>query len=640
MRILNRYRGLAALLSLAAAGVFADSPAATSTVFPATGGNSVTGSGQWSVITNDTPVGGVNCPVQVYRQNYATMAWNLFDTIGSVLEETCVDGDFGDSSSLSGNVLVVGIPNYDSTSNFLTSCSPSLANRGAFSIYEWNGAADWPRINVGNCALNQIRVDTANQAGANYGYSVSVSRQGTTNDYIIAVGSPNFDAGGGGADRGKVDFFRYNAATDNLTLATSTQGLAGGDQLGYAVTVSGTYILIGAPGRGTGGVNDSPGAAYLFELLANNTVTLRQTIAVTGSNSLGREVSLSQQIALISSDTNAYSYQNTAVPWNFTAAGGPFVSGGGDVSQDNGIAAIGVNNPATYQGHSYRNVLTDTPLTDAVIANPGVDYGLADPSLVGDDIRLTRESLWFADPGNERALLYQYPAGLGARMTVPYGFAQRSIPCNAEGKTVGEVFGYLGVNNTDFVVYLFDETKRTNAQPYKKLADSYVFTAADAKYSIFIAVRVPQYVSVDSCTGFTVPTVVGSAVTSGSVPFVDTIAAQRYLALPSYVDEAGSRLMVNNPFPRTVRAADIRFIHLPAASSELTLQAADAANYLAQTLYVYDPNSTIPTGQNYRAITPNGTPPFQDRIQGYEGFWVRLKAAATSNPVLIMPQPE
>ena len=355
---------------------------------------------------------------------------------------------------------------------------------------------------------------------------------------------------------------------------------------------------------------------------------------------MGREVSLSQQVALVSSDTNAYSFQNTSVPWSFTAVGGPFVSGGGDVSQDNGIAAIGVNNPPTFQGQSYRNVLTDTPVTNAVIANPGVDYGLPNNSLVGDDIRLTRESLWFADPGNDRALLYQYPAGLGARLTVPYGFAQRSIPCNAEGKTVGELFGYLGVNNTDFVVYLFDETKRTNAQPYKKLADSYVFTAADAKYSIFIAVRVPQYVSIASCTGFTAPTVVGTAVVSGSVAFVDTIAAQKNLALPVYVNEAGSRLMVNNPFPRTVRAADIRFTQAPGAATPLTLQAADTANYLGQTLYVYDPNSTIPTGQNYRAITPNGTPPFQDRIQGYEGFWVRLKANSTSNPVLIMPQPE
>ena len=205
MRIPNRYLGLAAVVFLAATGVFADNPAVTRTPFPATGGDSVTGSGQWSVITNNAVVGSVNCPVQVYRQNYATMTWNLFETIGSVLAPTCTGGGFGESSSLSGNVLVVGIPNYDSTANFLTSCSPALTNRGAFTVYEFNGTTDWPRIDVGNCALNQVRVDTAvlspplptPQANANYGFSVSVSRQGTTNDYIIAIGSPNFDGTAG-----------------------------------------------------------------------------------------------------------------------------------------------------------------------------------------------------------------------------------------------------------------------------------------------------------------------------------------------------------------------------------------------------------------------------------------------------------
>lgn len=638
MRTLNSYRALAAATLLAATCVYADSPAVTHTPIPANGGKTVSGNGQWSVTTDDKTVGGVNCPVYIYRQNYTNMTWSLYDTVGSVLPATCSTGAFGASTSLSGNVMIVGIPNYDSVGGFF-SCSPNLANRGGFSLYEWDGSAAWPRLNVGNCAFGQIRVDTANQANANYGFAVSVARQGNSNNYIIAVGAPNFD-GGSAADRGKVDIYRFNAATDTLTLVVSTQGLVAGDQLGYSVMVSGSYILVGAPGRGTGGVNDSPGAAFLYELLADNTVPLRQTITQTGSDSFGREVSLSQQLALVTSDTSAYSLQNTSVPWNFIAAGGPFAAGGGDVSQDNGIAAVGINNPGIYQAELYRNVATDTPVADAVVADPGVDYGLVSPSLVGDDMRLTREALWFADPANDRALLYQYPAGLGARMGTPYQFAQRSIPCNAVGRTVSEVFGYLGVNNTDFVVYLFDETKRTNAQPYKKLADSYVFTAADAKYSIFIAVKDPQNVSIASCNGFTAPTVTGGAVVTGGVPFLDTIMAQRNLALPAYVDEAGARLMLNNPFPRAVRAADIRFMHSPAPGTAQTLQAADAANYLSETLYVYDPNSIIPSGQNYRAITPNGTPPFEDRIQGYEGFWVRLKANATSNPVLIMPQPE
>lgn len=65
-----------------------------------------------------------------------------------------------------------------------------------------------------------------------------------------------------------------------------------------------------------------------------------------------------------------------------------------------------------YKRDLRRTAVRDTPVKDALIVHPGVDYGLSNPILVGNGSRLSRESLWVADHGNSRPSLYEHPARL------------------------------------------------------------------------------------------------------------------------------------------------------------------------------------------------------------------------------------
>ena len=79
-------------------------------------------------------------------------------------------------------------------------------------------------------------------AGDNFGYSVSISSDGTT----VAIGAPNND--GSGSNAGHVRVYKNNAGTWTQ-IGADFDGEAANDYFGNSVSISsdGTKVAIGAP---------------------------------------------------------------------------------------------------------------------------------------------------------------------------------------------------------------------------------------------------------------------------------------------------------------------------------------------------------------------------------------------------------
>jgi FG-GAP repeat len=131
------------------------------------------------------------------------------------------DDNFGYSVSLNGNYLIIGSPKDD---------VGAVTNHGSACIYQYNGSS-W-------VFMQKV---TSGFVGANddeFGYSVSIS--GNT----AFIGMP-FDDNGANANQGTVFVYEFNGTI----WVVNTQLFQGtiGDAFGYSVSVSGNYAIIGAP---------------------------------------------------------------------------------------------------------------------------------------------------------------------------------------------------------------------------------------------------------------------------------------------------------------------------------------------------------------------------------------------------------
>ncbi len=147
---------------------------------------------------------------------------------------------FGQSVSLSDDVLLVGAPGAD-----------------AVVFHEWTGS-DW----------NPIATFTG-PTGSNYGSAVSVSGD------LALVGAPLFDdAGGGTTDSGSVQLFIQGPPgtwTPAPLLGPPNPQNSG--HYGWSVDTDGTRLLVGAPGQ-----NADRGNVRLYEVVAGQ---LQQTQNIT-----------------------------------------------------------------------------------------------------------------------------------------------------------------------------------------------------------------------------------------------------------------------------------------------------------------------------------------------------------------------
>ena len=104
-----------------------------------------------------------------------------------------------------------------------------------------------------------------------------------------------------------------------------------------------------------------------------------------------------------------------------------------------------------------------------------------------------------------------------------------------------------------------------------------------------------------------------------------TIGGYYKATLPVTKNGEIKKIMVGNPFPRSFKWKDVKYID---ASSTVFSPDQVATSYNT-TAYVYDISSQ--TGQPYRAITANGTPGFNSEIAAYQGFWIKEESTSLDN---------
>ncbi len=165
---------------------------------------------------------------------------------GEVTKLTASDAEsldeFGNSVSVSGDVIVVGARYEDSGGN----------NAGAAYVFQ--------RMEGGDDLWGQVVKLTAFDAepGDDFGWSVAVSGD------VIVVGAPSEDAGGSGAGAAYV-FQRTEGGGDDWGQTAKLIALDAEnfDGFGWSVAASGDVITVGSVGEDSGG--SSAGAAYVFQ---------------------------------------------------------------------------------------------------------------------------------------------------------------------------------------------------------------------------------------------------------------------------------------------------------------------------------------------------------------------------------------
>jgi hypothetical protein len=189
-------------------------------------GNSVSISGNYVIVgskMDDAPL-NYEGSATIYERNTTSGIWETKTKLSN-LNGLGADG-FGNSVAISGNYAIVGA----------SLDGEAFANQGTASIYERNNVTgDW--VMQGD-KLTNPDPESLNQ----FGRSVSVSGN------YAAVGAP-FDNNGGTED-GSVTVFKRNSITGIWGPQGSpltNPGQANDDHFGFSVSISGDYLIVGAP---------------------------------------------------------------------------------------------------------------------------------------------------------------------------------------------------------------------------------------------------------------------------------------------------------------------------------------------------------------------------------------------------------
>jgi hypothetical protein len=180
---------------------------------------------------------------------------------------------FGCSVAVLGTTVLVG-------------AQGDTGNDGAAYVYV-RGSATPPWAQQGGKLLPQTRVTSAS-----FGVSVALGTD------TAVVGAP------GQTDAGSAFVFRRAGTTwgsgQALTLGAPLAPLSNGDSFGRSVAVSGTWLLVGAPGADVGGVLDA-GAVFFFERSGSFVSRQRfDTPTPVDSGEFGRAVVMAGSRALVS----------------------------------------------------------------------------------------------------------------------------------------------------------------------------------------------------------------------------------------------------------------------------------------------------------------------------------------------------
>jgi hypothetical protein len=212
--------------------------------------------------------------------------------------------NFGNSVSISGDVIVVGVPNSD---------PGGTTNAGASYVFVkpsglWSGN------------LTQTARLTASDKAASdeFGRSVSISGD------VIVIGARKADPGGVSSAGAAYVFVKPGGGWVNMTQTAklTASDKAVGDYFGHSVAVDGSLIVVGASNADIGGLTNA-GAAYVFikpggGWIGNHTQTAKLTAAGNSANDyFGQSVAVRSNVVVVGA------YQ--AWVGGFTAAGSAYI---------------------------------------------------------------------------------------------------------------------------------------------------------------------------------------------------------------------------------------------------------------------------------------------------------------------------
>jgi hypothetical protein len=171
---------------------------------------------------------------------------------------------FGWSVAISGSYMVVGAYKDDGADN-------SKSTSGAAYVFKINGD---DTITL----LDTLRPDGLD-AFDWFGYSVAISGNYIVVNAVLDAGVNN-DKGEAGA----AYVFKING-DDTITLLGTLRpdGVQSGDKFGYSVAIDGSYIVVGAyQDDGVGNGKSNAGAAYVFKINGDDSITLLETLRPDG----------------------------------------------------------------------------------------------------------------------------------------------------------------------------------------------------------------------------------------------------------------------------------------------------------------------------------------------------------------------
>jgi hypothetical protein len=212
-----------------------------------------------------TVAGSYRGHVRVYQYNGST-TWTQ---IGQDIDGEASQDNSGWSVSLSsdGTIVAIGAVNNDGTTG------TAADNRGSVRVYK-NISGTWTKLGQD--------ID-GEAAGDLSGFSVSLSGDGT----ILAIGAYLND--GTGANAGQVRIYQYIASTSTWQkIGQDVDGEAAGDQYGYSVSLSkdGNTLAVGANANDGTPVGADRGHVRVFKTQPSRSVRLHQKLYNDISGSL------------------------------------------------------------------------------------------------------------------------------------------------------------------------------------------------------------------------------------------------------------------------------------------------------------------------------------------------------------------
>jgi FG-GAP repeat len=240
-------------------------------------GNTVSISGNYAIVGASLDDVGANLnqgSASIYQWDGSS--WVLMQKITDATG--AANDNFGTSVSISGNYAIIGADGDDVGAN---------ANQGSVSIYQWNGSS-W--------VLMQKITDAFGAANDDFGNSVSIS-----GNYAI-IGADGDDVGANAA-QGSASIYQWNGSSWVLMQKITDAAGEQNDRFGYSVSISGSYVIIGAFLDDVG-ANTSQGSASIYARFIS-TWTLQEKITdATGASNdyFGTSVSISGSYAIIGAE--------------------------------------------------------------------------------------------------------------------------------------------------------------------------------------------------------------------------------------------------------------------------------------------------------------------------------------------------